>query len=105
MSNAGNAVLKNIEFTNDGYMVDINAWTPEIGEAIADVLDFSLSEQHWEIISFTRDVYQKEEKNVSFRRITKDLGVPYQDIFDLFPGLPVRTIAKVAGLPKPVGCV
>lgn len=104
MSNAENTVLRNIDFTHDGYMMDINAWTSEIGEAIADVLDISLSDQHWKIISFSRDVYLKEDKHISFRRIMKDLGVPYQDIFDLFPGLPVRTIAKIAGLPKPVGC-
>jgi tRNA 2-thiouridine synthesizing protein E len=105
MANAKNPNLKEIKFTYDGYMIDINAWTPEIGEAIADLLDISLSDRHWEIISFSRDVYLKEDKNVSFRRIMKDLDVPYQEIFDLFPGLPVRTIAKIAGLPKPVGCV
>ena len=97
--------LKDVEFTRDGYMVDINDWTPEIGETIAEILDISLTDRHWEIINFSREVYLKEDKSASMRRVMKELGTPYQEIFDLFPGLPTRTIAKIAGLPKPVGCI
>lgn len=99
------SVLEKIKFSNDGYMLESDSWTPEIAEAIAEVLHISLTQDHWKIINFSREIYLEEEKNVSVRRLMKDLGVQYQDVFDLFPGLPVRTIAKIAGLPKPVGCV
>jgi TusE/DsrC/DsvC family sulfur relay protein len=97
--------FKDVEFTPDGYMLNPNDWTPEIAVAIAEILGIFLSDKHWEIINFSREVYFKEEKSVSMRRVMDDLGTPYQEIFDLFPELPPRTIAKIAGLPKPVGCM
>ena len=105
MTYADQTILKDLEFSKDGYMTDIDAWTPEIGEAIAIVFNITLLERHWGIVNYSRKIYLQEEKNVSVRRLMRDLGIEYQDIFDLFPGLPVRTIAKIAGLPKPVGCV
>lgn len=105
MPETNSSLLEDIKFTHDGYMVNPNDWTPEIGEAIAKILGISLSDKHWEIINFSREVYFKEEQSASMRRVMNDLGTPYQEIFDLFPGLPTRTIAKIAGLPKPVGCM
>jgi tRNA 2-thiouridine synthesizing protein E len=99
------SILKDIKFTQDGYMVDLDDWTPEIGEMIAEILEIPLSEKHWEIINFSRKIYLEQDKSVSVRRVMKDLGTPYHEIFDLFPGLPSRTIAKIAGLPKPTGCI
>lgn len=97
--------LQDIKFSHDGYMVDSSDWTPEVGGTIAEILDISLTDKHWKIINFSRKVYLEEEKSASMRRVMNDLGIPYQEIFDLFPGLPTRTIAKIAGLPKPVGCI
>ena len=99
------SLLKDIEFTYDGYMVDLDVWTPEIGETIAEILDISLTQKHWGIINYSREFYLEKEKNASVRRVMNDLDIPYQEVFDLFPGLPTRTIAKIAGLPKPVGCI
>ena len=35
MTTATPSILETVEFDQDGFMVDPNDWTPEIGEAIA----------------------------------------------------------------------
>ena len=41
----------------------------------------------------------------NIRRLTQVAGVSTKDLYVLFPRAPGRTIAKIAGLPKPAGCL
>jgi tRNA 2-thiouridine synthesizing protein E len=39
------------------------------------------------------------------RKLCKETGFPLQKIYVLFPSGPAKGACKVAGLPKPTGCV
>ena len=39
------------------------------------------------------------------RSICKTTGVPLKQIYELFPSGPAKGACKLAGLPKPDGCV
>jgi dissimilatory sulfite reductase related protein len=39
------------------------------------------------------------------RKVTKDTGFPLKRIYELFPTGPAKGACKLAGLPKPTGCV
>lgn len=97
--------LNNIAFDDDGFMEDANAWTPEIGEAIAAREGLELNERHWVVINFARAEYAKNGDAPTLRRITKTTDVNTKEIYQLFPGGPAKVAAKIAGLAKPTGCI
>jgi tRNA 2-thiouridine synthesizing protein E len=99
------SILETLEFDDDGFMDDATAWTPEIANAIAAVLEIDLTERHWDVINFVRQEYEENGDAPSLRRISKVGGVPTKELYDLFPGGPAKIAAKVAGLPKPTGCI
>ena len=98
-------ILENIEFDKGGFMVDANAWTPEIAYALAAEMGIELTDRHWIVINFARDEYFKNDDAPSLRRITKQTEVNTKEIYQLFPDGPAKQAARVAGLPKPTGCI
>lgn len=98
-------VLDGIEFDEGGYMVDANAWTEEIAVDLAAQLDIELTDRHWVVINYSREEYLKNGDAPTLRRITKRTDVSTKEIYALFPGGPAKVAAKIAGLPKPTGCI
>ena len=47
----------------------------------------------------------EENDAPSIRRLTKESGVPTKELYQLFPKGPAKKAAKIAGLPKPTGCI
>lgn len=99
------SVLTNVEFDAEGFMVDPHAWTPEIAEAIAASLNITLTDRHWVVINFARKEFETTGQPPTLRRITKATDVDTKEIYQLFPGGPAKTAAKIAGLGKPTGCI
>ena len=99
------SILETLEFDDDGFMADANAWTPEIGAAIAAVLELELTERHWEVLNFARSEFTEKGDAPTLRQITKAAGVPTKELYSLFPCGPAKIAAKIAGLPKPTGCI
>lgn len=98
-------ILDTVEFDEEGFMVDPNAWTPEIGIAIAERIQIDLTDRHWVVINFARDQFTANGEPPTLRRITKQTDVSTKEIYKLFPGGPAKHAAKIAGLGKPTGCI
>ena len=98
-------ILESVEFDDDGYMVDPNAWTAEIGEAIAADLGITLTDRHWVVINFARKEFEDNGEAPTLRRITKSTDVNTKELYQLFPGGAAKTAAKISGLGKPTGCI
>ena len=105
MTTATPVILDTVEFDEDGYMVDPHAWTPEIGGAIADSLNLSLTDRHWAVINFARQEFDANGEAPTLRRITKRADVNTKELYALFPGGPAKLAAKFSGLSKPTGCI
>ncbi|MCI0519374.1 MAG: TusE/DsrC/DsvC family sulfur relay protein [Chloroflexi bacterium] len=105
MSNAPAPAIENVEFDAEGFMVNPRAWTPEIGQAIAASLGISLTDRHWIVINFARKEFETVGQPPTLRKITKTTPVDTKEIYQLFPGGPAKTAAKIAGLGKPTGCI
>ena len=99
------SILETLDFDDDGFMADANAWTEDIGIAIAAVLEIELTSSHWDVINFARAEYTENGDAPTLRRITKQSGVSTKELYQLFPGGPAKIAAKIAGLPKPTGCI
>ena len=98
-------ILEKIEWDADGYMVDTSTWTEELAHEIAKGLEIILTERHFIVINFCRNAYLDENDSPSLRKITKQTDVDTKELYALFPGGAAKTAAKIAGLPKPTGCI
>ncbi len=94
-----------VEVDGEGYLVNPQDWTPEIAEAFAQEEGIELTERHWEIVRFVRKFYEEKGQSPTIRQITVGAGIPTKDLFKLFPGGPAKKVARIAGVPKPAGCI
>lgn len=97
---------KQIEIDEDGFLVDPGAWNEDIVKAFAKLEDVAeLTEDHWKVINYLRDYYKQFGIAPMIRKLCKDTGFTLKQIYDLFPSGPAKGACKLAGLPKPTGCV
>ena len=90
----------------DGNLADRNDWNEDIAREIAAIEGIhELTPQHWAVIKFMRAVFEKDGDSPSIRRLTKESGVDTKTLYQLFPKGPAKRAARIAGLPKPKGCI
>lgn len=102
---AVSAVVDGLSFSADGHMTDASQWTPDVGRKLAALQGVELGDAHWKVIEFARADFAATQTSPNIRRITQQMGTTTKDLYALFPKAPGRTIAKIAGLPKPAGCL
>ncbi|MFA6310884.1 MAG: TusE/DsrC/DsvC family sulfur relay protein [Sterolibacterium sp.] len=93
------------ERDGDGYLADMNSWTPEIARAMADVDEFELDEVKWQQIIKAREYYEEFNVVPPIRKFAKYVEMDQKTIFELWLTGPMKPITKYGGLPKPTGCV
>lgn len=99
-------ILSNVTFDKEGFMTDPKQWTKEIAIELAKQEGIeTLTDAHWKIIEYCRQVGLASGKAPTLRQITSGTGVSTKDLFALFPKGPAKKVARIAGLGKPEGCV
>jgi tRNA 2-thiouridine synthesizing protein E len=100
-----------IELDQEGFLLNLKDWNPEVARIIAQQDGFSLSDEHWEIIYLARDFYEKFQISPAMRALvkrTEQILGPEKGksiyLLTLFPPSPAKLAAKIAGLPKPANC-
>jgi tRNA 2-thiouridine synthesizing protein E len=97
---------KTIQVNEEGFMTDPTEWDKDIAVAIASEEGIAeLTEEHWTVINYCREVGVDSGVSPTLRNITKGAGVPTKQLFGLFPKGPAKKVAKISGLGKPEGCV
>jgi tRNA 2-thiouridine synthesizing protein E len=97
---------REVEVDAEGFLVHPEDWTEEMAAEIArDVGIPELSERHWQVVRFMRDRYLSEGSAPSIRTLGKASGVPVKELYALFPKGPAKLAARIAGIPKPRGCI
>ncbi len=95
-----------IEVDEDGFMQNPEEWNEKIAQALASTEDVDeLTEDHWKVVNYLRDYYQKYGIAPMIRKLCKETGFSLKQIYELFPSGPAKGACKVAGLAKPTGCV
>jgi tRNA 2-thiouridine synthesizing protein E len=95
-----------IEIDEDGFIQEPDKWNKEVAEDLAKAEEaYPMGEEHWKLVNYLRDYYLKYEIAPPVRMLTKQTGLDLKKIYQLFPGGPAKGACKVAGLPKPTGCV
>lgn len=80
-------------------------WTRAKAEQLASAQGVALTDAHWAVLDAARADYSAVQVSPNIRRLTQIAGVTTKDLYALFPKAPGRTIAAIAGLPKPAGCL
>ena len=103
---------KSYETDEEGYLIDLSTWNEEVAAFLAQQEGVNMTEQHWEVINFLRDYYNEFQIAPAVRVLTKAIGKKLgpekgnsQYLYELFPYGPAKQACKIAGLPKPTGCV
>ena len=95
-----------VEVDAEGFLTDPAQWNREIAAAIAAEAGIpELSDRHWQVVEFMRDAYLENGAAPSIRTLGKASGVPIKELYQLFPKGPAKLAAKIAGIPKPRGCI
>jgi TusE/DsrC/DsvC family sulfur relay protein len=97
--------LEDVELDESGYMADPSAWSRDIALRIAAFEGVELTDAHWAVLEAARADFEATGKSPNVRRLTQVAGISTKELFTLFPKAPGRTVARVAGVSKPVGCI
>ena len=97
---------KEFQVDGDGFLMDPYIWNEEVAILFAkyDGIE-ELSEKHWAIINFIRKSWEEKGIAPMVRSVCQFTGLKLKEIYQLFPLGPARGACRVAGLPKPDGCV
>ncbi len=97
---------KTLAIDADGNLVNISDWNEEIAAELAKEEGIEiLTDKHWQVINYMRKVYSETGDSPSIRKLTKESGVDTKELYALFPKGPAKKAARIAGLPKPKGCI
>ena len=106
MANTRAVAGTQVEFDADNHMANATIWNRQIADALAAEEGIvPLNERHWKVIDFMRADYQATGAAPTIRRLTKESGVETKELYQLFPKGPAKKAARIAGLPKPKGCI
>jgi len=95
-----------VELNDEGFFVHPEQWTEEMAPEIArrEGID-ELTDAHWSVIRFMRAEYLEKGTGPTVRVLGKASGVTIKELYQLFPKGPAKIAAKIAGIPKPRGCI
>jgi dissimilatory sulfite reductase related protein len=95
-----------IESNEEGFLVDPSQWNEQVAIELArrEGID-PLTDRHWLVIRFMRSEYETKGTGPTVRVLGKTSGVSIKELYQLFPKGPAKLAAKIAGIPKPRGCI
>jgi len=103
---------KTYETDEEGYLVNLSDWSEDVANHIAKSENIDMSPNHWEVVNFLREYYSEFQIAPAVRVLTKAIGKKLgpekgnsKYLYELFPYGPAKQACKIAGLPKPTGCV
>lgn len=95
-----------VEVDAEGFMQEPGQWNEQIAAEIAAAEGIDdLTDRHWMVVNFMRNRYLEDGSAPSIRTLGKASGVPIKELYELFPKGPAKKAARIAGIPKPRGCI
>ncbi|MEE9904792.1 TusE/DsrC/DsvC family sulfur relay protein [Chlorobium sp.] len=101
------------ETDENGYLVNLEDWNEDVAVKLAEGEDIRMEEPHWDLIKFLRNYYEEYQIAPAVKVLTKAIaaekGMDKKEasefLYGMFPKGPALQACKIAGLPKPTGCV
>jgi dissimilatory sulfite reductase related protein len=97
---------KQVVVDEEGFFVDPADWEEAMAPEIARAEGIGeLTEDHWRVVKFMRAEFAEKGAGPTVRVLGRTSGVSIKELYRLFPKGPAKTAAKIAGIPKPRGCI
>lgn len=98
--------LVGVTRNDEGFFVEPSQWSEAMVPALAEEEGIAtLTDRHWKVINFMRSEYLQKGTGPTVRILGKTSGVPIKELYQLFPKGPAKVAARIAGIPKPRGCI
>ncbi|MEN8226392.1 MAG: TusE/DsrC/DsvC family sulfur relay protein [Bacteroidota bacterium] len=94
----------NITMNDEGYFTDPQQWNEAVAEEIAKEEGIELTSKHFEVLNFLRNQFLAGE-GLTIRKVGNSGIVNIKELYQLFPGGPLKKSSRIAGIPKPSSCV
>lgn len=101
-----------IEVDEEGYIMNLDDWSEELANHLAELEGVQMTDAHWEVVNFLRNYYKQYQIAPMIKILVKEIGKVMgpekgntKYLYELYPGGPAKQACKIAGLPKPTGCV
>jgi TusE/DsrC/DsvC family sulfur relay protein len=95
-----------IDLNDEGFFADPSQWNESMVPELARREDIEpVTDAHWKVIRFMRAEYLEKGTGPSVRMLGKTSGVSIKELYQLFPKGPAKVAARIAGIPKPRGCI
>ncbi|QTA78252.1 Dissimilatory sulfite reductase, gamma subunit [Desulfonema limicola] len=97
---------KTFDVDEDGFILDYNQFCDEWIEYVKDQEGIDeMTDEHKLVIKVLQEYYEKNGIAPMVRVLSKLTKFKLKHIYELFPSGPGKGACKMAGLPKPTGCV
>ncbi len=97
---------KVFDVDGDGFLQNPKIWNKEVAQIFANQDGTGeLTEKHWKVVNFIREHWQETDMAPMVRKVCQSTGLRLREIYQLFPLGPAKGACRIAGLPKPDGCV
>jgi tRNA 2-thiouridine synthesizing protein E len=95
-----------VDVSDDGFFTEPAEWTEAMAPELASEEGIAeLTPRHWQVIRFMRQEFDEKGTGPTVRVLGKTSGVPVKELYQLFPKGPAKVAARIAGIPKPRGCI
>ena len=95
-----------VELNDEGFFTDPEPVDRGDGPELARARRHrGADRRHWQVIRFMRTEYLAKGTGPTVRILGKTSGVSVKELYQLFPKGPAKIAAKIAGIPKPRGCI
>ncbi|HNV03805.1 MAG TPA: TusE/DsrC/DsvC family sulfur relay protein [Vicinamibacterales bacterium] len=91
---------------DNGFLQDPQIWNDDVARDFATTEGIAeMTDEHWKLVRYLREYYLQFGIAPMVRKLCKETGLKLARVYELFPSGPANGACKVAGLPKPTGCV
>ena len=90
----------------DGFLRQMEGWDRDVARELADRNDLGpLTSEHWRVIEYVRGYYEWAGEGPPVVKIARATGLTSKEICTLFPCGVAKGAYRLAGLPRPMGCL
>jgi TusE/DsrC/DsvC family sulfur relay protein len=93
-----------VTINEEGYLTNPEQWNEDIAKEIAVEEGIELTDKHFEVLHYLRTQFLAGE-SLSIRKVGNSGIANIKELYQLFPGGPLKKSSRIAGIIKPASCV
>lgn len=93
-----------VKVNAEEYFENPAQWTKEMAVEMAADYNITLTDKHFAVLDYLRQKHMAGEQ-LTIRKVGNSGIVDIKELYQLFPGGPLKISSKLAGIPKPTSCV